>query len=210
METIYTAVIEYLKALEYGRKIETLAFHAKSPSEHSDATALAHILYTDTTLTSLVLDANIGDKGAIALADMLRHNRTLTRIELSFCDIHDAGAIALADSLANNTTLKYLDLGENRICDAGAIALAKALEINTTLTVLCLYANPITAEGVKALRSTKNKSFLLKLGYEWDEEDAIQKALDRAESRAFKKYEDDIRLHTHCLGCSTCFDESAA
>ena len=47
-----------------------------------------------------------------------------------------ANVVVLADALKSNTTLTKLDLSHNRINDAGAAGLAEALKSNTKLTEL--------------------------------------------------------------------------
>jgi len=55
-------------------------------------------------LTKLVLvDSNIGDDGAAALASALRVNEVLTKLDLSVNYISDEGAMALASALRPST-----------------------------------------------------------------------------------------------------------
>ena len=121
---------------------------------------------------------DIGSRGATVLADALKYNNTLTRLNLCLNGIGDAGAESLAEALKTNTALTELDLEETDIGDAGATALALVLgstyyssEIgeekswkklkrmsnvqikknNRTLTRLVLTGNRIGARGETAL-----------------------------------------------------------
>jgi hypothetical protein len=99
--------------------------------------ALADALRGNTTLIKLEIIGNrIGGEGAAALADTLRVNTALTELCLSLHQIGDRGAAALADALRTNTTLTTLDLTGNGIGEEGASSLAVMLTFNTTLTSL--------------------------------------------------------------------------
>eukprot|EP00984_Skeletonema_dohrnii_P008654 scaffold3211_cov91-Skeletonema_dohrnii-CCMP3373.AAC.7 len=97
-----------------------------------------------------LLDNKIGKEGAIALAEALKENTTLTTLTLGWNGIDKEGAIALAEALKENTTLTALKLENNFIDNEGAIALAEALKENTTLTSLNLEYNEIGDEGAFA------------------------------------------------------------
>ena len=105
--------------------------------------------------TSLDLgDSNIGDRGATALADVLRYNTVLESLDLGYNNkIGDLGAASLAAALKLNTALKTLILSENLIGDEGATALALALlNKNTALSELDLSSNKIGTAGAYAVR----------------------------------------------------------
>ena len=95
--------------------------------------------------------AEIGDMGAQALAEALRENSSLTKLELDANSIGDAGAQALAETLRENSSLATLRLAGNSIGDAGAQALAEALGENSSLATLELGSNGIGAAGAQAL-----------------------------------------------------------
>jgi len=109
---------------------------------------------------SLDLSNNsIGNEGAIDLAEMLKVNKSLTRLDLSNNSIGDDGAIALAKMLKVNTSLEWLILSNNSIGDKGAKALAKTLkEVNRSLKCLILSNNSIGDNGVIALTKMYNDS----------------------------------------------------
>ena len=60
---------------------------------------------------------HIDNDGAIALADLLKINQTLTNLNLRWNNIKNEGAIALSEALETNTTMITLDLSDNSIDD---------------------------------------------------------------------------------------------
>ena len=68
-----------------------------------------------------------GDAGAAAIAEALKTNTTLERLELSGNAVDAAGAAALAEALASSSSLKVLHLSDNYVGAAGALSLAAAL-----------------------------------------------------------------------------------
>ena len=76
---------------------------------------------------------------------MLRHNQTLTHLDLSNHNqkVDVKGAQAIAQALRINQTLTHLDLCRNQIGAKGARAIAQALEYNQSLITLDLASNPI-------------------------------------------------------------------
>ena len=94
---------------------------------------------------------NIGDEGAVALADGLKSCSNLQRLYLSYNNIGAEGAVALADGLKSCSNLQRLNLATNNIGAEGAVALADVLKSCSNLQCLDLYANNIGAEGAVAL-----------------------------------------------------------
>ena len=95
-----------------------------------DAAAVAEILKSNTSVTTVNLDGNkeIGDEGAKALAEALKVNATVGYLDLSGCGIGDDGAAALAEALRSNTTLTKLFLEDNNgIGEKGKRLLRKAV-----------------------------------------------------------------------------------
>lgn len=114
--------------------------------------ALADVLRKNKTLVKLCLVSNLIDNNsATALSDSLKVNTTLVYLDISVNSISDDGATALSDALKVNTTLMSLNLSNNEICEKGAIALSGALKVNTTLVSLDLFYNKINLVGTLAL-----------------------------------------------------------
>ena len=104
---------------------------------------LAKIL-TKSKLQVLYLGNNrIGNVGAAALGEALKHNTTLKRLYLNQGSIGNDGLQMLAEGLIHNKTLEYLDLQHNPgITRIGLQALERALEhSNMTLQTVKLDSN---------------------------------------------------------------------
>ena len=134
-----------------GVRITKLVLSENSITDRG-ATALAEMLKENKTLQQLdVSDNSIGDGGATALAEMLKENKTLQQLGVSSNSIGDGGATALAEMLKENKTLQQLDVSSNSIGDGGATALAEMLKENKTLQQLCVSSNSIGDGGATAL-----------------------------------------------------------
>ena len=106
--------------LQLNTNIQRLEFHGcKIGTEGSQA--LAESLEFNTTLSTLVLSMfdvtmqyQIGKDGAISLADMLKLNCSLERLDIMFDkSLERNGALALINALQENSTLKSLRLPQH-------------------------------------------------------------------------------------------------
>ena len=66
---------------------------------------------------------------------------------MSFNNIDCRGAVALAQALSTNQTLTHLELFHNKIGDTGAKAFVKVLQCNKTLMILSLKFNSMSESG---------------------------------------------------------------
>ncbi|CAF1268964.1 unnamed protein product [Adineta steineri] len=88
------------------------------------------------TLTTLHTPAiNIGDEGAMYLAEALSFNETLTELKLGYNKISNQGAQYFANALKENTTLKLLELYSNNIDHAGELHFTEALGVNNVVKI---------------------------------------------------------------------------
>jgi len=78
------------------------------------------------------------DVDAIIIAELLRANTTVSRLDLARNAIGDAGAHALAGMLGENATLEYLNLESNPFGEIGGRSFVTALGNNTTVQYLNL------------------------------------------------------------------------
>jgi len=139
----------FRSALERGS--ETVDLRNNSIGDEG-AIALAEALKSNRTITNVNLGWNsIGIKGAIALAEALKVNKTIKEINLWHNSIGDEGALALAEALKANNTIEKINLGANSIGDEGATAIARALEANKTIKEIILSVNAIRNIGARAL-----------------------------------------------------------
>ena len=82
-----------------------------------------------TAAICLLFFYHVGVEGARAIARGLRHNRSVTYVDLRSNNVFDAGAAAFAKMLRKgaNETLRTLCLDANRIGEEGAVKLGEAL-----------------------------------------------------------------------------------
>ncbi|CAG9465229.1 unnamed protein product [Pedinophyceae sp. YPF-701] len=120
-------VREVMRSLRRMHRVVKLHTLEISNSEMTDEGAkhVAAALKDDTcTLRALSLtntngnEGCFGDEGAAAIADALRHNRSLVSLDLSNNNLTDRGQESLAAALADNTTLRNLDVWS---CDGGSV-----------------------------------------------------------------------------------------
>lgn len=81
----------------------------------------------------------IGYTGAQVLAEILKTNTSLTKLELSENKIGDNGSKEFAEVLKVNTALTSLHIVNNKISDEGVIVMVEALKVNASLTGLFIY-----------------------------------------------------------------------
>ena len=109
----------------------------------------------------------IKEDGAQAIANALKENKNsaLTILHIGNNKIGDKGAIAFADMLRINNTLKELYINNKIISSVGASALKEALEVNTTLTTLDIIDKdnnilPEILDQIAILIDRNRKSFI--------------------------------------------------
>lgn len=152
--------------------VKTLSLSYVSMSA-AGARALASALPLS-RLTSLVINGDdIGDDGAVSIADALRDPRTsLSLLELYETGITSRGAEAISQALysfdkndhgtmasrVGGSMLTHLSLFGNSIQDEGASALGAALEFNRPLESLDLGGNAISSTGATAIARGLAKS----------------------------------------------------
>ncbi|CAF4305259.1 unnamed protein product, partial [Rotaria socialis] len=72
-------------------------------------------VHTEQNIDCLVFIERIGTEGAQYLADLLRDNKTYTKVSLLDSQIEDLRALYMAAALTHNTTLVTLDHTNNQI-----------------------------------------------------------------------------------------------
>jgi len=92
------------------------------------------------------------DIEAIIVAELLKANTTVARLDLARNQIGDAGACALAMMLRENTTIEYLNLESNTFGERGGTAFLEALDFNTSVQYLNLTYNSVTSGTQAAIR----------------------------------------------------------
>ena len=114
-------------------------------------------------ITKLVLSRNnITDRGATALAEMLKKNRMLQQLDIRHNSIGAGGATALVEVLKENRILQQLNVRDNSIGDGGATTLAEMLMENRMLQQLNVSGNSIGKGGATALVEMLKKNRTLR------------------------------------------------
>nr|CCM14333.1 hypothetical protein, conserved [Leishmania guyanensis] len=124
--------------------LRVLDFSQNSLTDASIVEAVSLLLCRpDFPLEELYLvDNQLADAAATALAEALRYNKTLRVLHLQQNCIGDAaGGARLVRSLAVHPTLADISLGSNRLGPSTAAALSEVLPQLTQLRVLCLSGN---------------------------------------------------------------------
>jgi Ran GTPase-activating protein (RanGAP) involved in mRNA processing and transport len=118
----------------------------------AEVAVLCQALSSVPTVTEVDLSYNnIGDRGAIAFADLLRKNNSIQFISFAYNNIGPEGARALADALMFNMTVVSISLRGNDIGDEGGIALGTMLRGNNILVSLDLGACGLQTKSLVVL-----------------------------------------------------------
>ena len=126
--TITEAIKEAAAVIAKQFSASSIVLDYKGLTAH-DATVVAEILKSNTSVTEVVLAGNkeIGDEGAKALVEALKVNVTVEELHLDGCGIGDDGAAAIAEALRSNTSLEYLFLENDGIGEQGEQLLRDAV-----------------------------------------------------------------------------------
>ena len=107
---------------------------------------------------------DIGDTGAVVLANLLYDNQKIYKLNLSHCNMSYDGIAAISDWLKTNNTLQILDISNNTITIEAVSKIAEMIEANTTLQKLNVSNCGISEAGVAIINdSFKKSSTLLEL-----------------------------------------------
>ena len=96
---------------------------------------------------------------------LLRHCKSMTKLDLSLCDITDEQACLLATALNGLIKLREMDLRYNAFGDEGAVAIATSLNRLPQLRKVDLSDNKVTGRGRKALENWGKNNMQVELRY---------------------------------------------
>ena len=105
--------------------------------------AIMNCLLTNTVVTELKIARNVSfwseqpDDFGMALAAVLKGNKSITKVDIKNNDIHEEAIAALMDALKTNTTVTWLDMSDN-FCRGKGEAIAEMIKANKTITYLNL------------------------------------------------------------------------
>ena len=106
--------------------------------------ALAEVIKHNSTITELALSLNrLGTGDCTALADAIKHNSTITELNLSWNKLGTGDCTALAEAIKHNSTITQLDLSLNELGPGDCTALAEAIKHNSAITQLNLSQNEL-------------------------------------------------------------------
>ena len=144
--------LQLSKALKQSRGLKGLCLYYANVGEEG-ALHLANALRSSPMLTLQTLDlrgSGLGDVGSAHLAAALKTNRSVEYLDLFSNGITDDGAVDLAEMLGVNKTLLYFWCEGNAIGQRGTVELAESLQ-HCALVAFSLNGNPSTNEGLKAI-----------------------------------------------------------
>ena len=150
-------------ALMVNRYLQVLDLHGNPIS--TGVVHIAESLKRNRSLLKINLSAcGLTEKGAESLAISLKENNSLQTLILSWNNLSDSGASHIADGLRHNNCLKRLDISHGRgLRDCGTKSLASALKLNSSLEELDLSENhSVTGVGLMALGESLKRNKGLK------------------------------------------------
>ncbi len=127
-------------------------------SIHAEGAHYMAQVLRNNTLEFLDLSGNpeVSDAGAFCIAQGLKQNSSLLRLDLYSCGIGDEGVKSLGEALVENDSLKVLQLWHNDdISESGILVLTKCLKVNRGLVKLMLpgrFRSADTQENINIVR----------------------------------------------------------
>ncbi|CAJ1338941.1 unnamed protein product [Effrenium voratum] len=139
--------------LRESRGLESLLLTENESIGSEGAKAIAGAIASNEASALKTLECNYNemkDEGAIAMAEMLKSNRSLRKLGLHANKIQAAGVCAICEALTQNRGLEDIDLRHNQCGDEAAPALAEALR-TSTVRIWDLRSMRLTGAGVAQL-----------------------------------------------------------
>ena len=132
---------------------DSLVDYAQKSISDIDTRIMANILRKNNTVTKLNLSQNrITANGAKSISKCINCNSALKEIDVSKNKISNFGLIKMAAAMKRNKTLQSLNVSFNNISDDGAIAISECLKnSNNILQALNLSHNKISDDGAVAI-----------------------------------------------------------
>jgi hypothetical protein len=149
----YDSVLEKVRTNDFIGSSLSLA--GSGPMDTEDVATIAEALQSNTTVSSLnLMFRKLSLKQLCAITHILKKkNRTIKILNLSSTDIGDQGAVEIAEMLKVNDTLEQLDLNRCKISRQGYKAIGEALKVNKGLRKFSMHRNENDVEGYAAVVS---------------------------------------------------------
>lgn len=101
--------------IKFTTTLTSISFSGKAYANNDWAVAVANALKTNQSITSVhMTQGQVGDIGAQAFGEMLAVNKHLEHMGLIYNHITEIGLVLLAEGLKYNTSLTYLNVGSNQ------------------------------------------------------------------------------------------------
>ena len=145
---ILSGVVHIAESLKHNHSLREINLSNCGISEEG-AELLAISLKENNSLQTLLLRGNylsginnLSDIGAAYIADSLRHNNCLKRLDISYCGLRDGGMKSLGSALAMDSSLEELNVSNGAVTGIGLMALGESLKRNRRLKKLRLLGLP--------------------------------------------------------------------
>jgi Ran GTPase-activating protein (RanGAP) involved in mRNA processing and transport len=143
---------EIVQVLYCNTSIMSLGLRNNGLHDIESANVLRELIRRNKTITSLCIAHNAFGHNAVAvrsIADGVRSNTTLQKLDLRWCRLDDLGIAILGNAIViRNASILELNLSCNEITSVGVRALVEgSMGAMKALTKLSLWGNPIRSEG---------------------------------------------------------------
>jgi hypothetical protein len=157
-EEKYQVILNFLRNSE---NIQSLAMETKSNEQFFE---LLNVLKLNPTLKFWKIVDTMNLDRMLAFCEILNSLVKLEEVHMIGTEIGPEGSMVLANCLKTNRSITKLELPYNKLQDQGLTFLAQCLEENKTLTTLNLYQNSFTITGIENLvKSLKQNKTLQNL-----------------------------------------------
>ncbi|CAH8477517.1 unnamed protein product [Schistosoma turkestanicum] len=131
---------------------------------------IAEALRHNTTVTWLDLSYNVLELSSLSfLSKVIKENTFIQTLLLSECKLRKDGLMQLYNGLIRNATIKTLDLSGCDLGDSSCSMLAEILTMNRVLKNLNLARNQIGSDGAELLGDAiSSNDTLLKIDFSWN------------------------------------------
>lgn len=148
-------------------------------------------------LTSIDLSSSYIGRGAIA--EVLKHNTTLTSIGLeNAASEHDYDMRPIAEALKHNSTLTYINLSDAQSSLEDIQAIAEALQFNTTLTSICFSSKCSTEQLQMIADALQYNTTLTSISFSdyYDDDYSEGDYYDKLHGEIYKKTQQNKSMQT--------------
>ena len=149
---ISAGVVHIAESLKHNHSLLAINLSNCGISEKGSK-AIGDALMVNRSLQVLDLHDNPISAGVVHIAESLKRNCSLLKINLGLCSITEKGAESLAISLKENNSLQTLNLRGNYLSDRGGAHIADGLRHNNRLKRLDISQCGLSGRGMKSIGS---------------------------------------------------------